>query len=97
VDVVAGDDSSLSSLVDALEGAFELSVSLERRTISIPAPNDTLDLTTVTSAVRKSGIAVEELALRRPTLDDAFLSLTTSGSPDVRATGTDSNDPMEAA
>ncbi|MGC1185044.1 MAG: daunorubicin/doxorubicin resistance ABC transporter ATP-binding protein DrrA, partial [Candidatus Dormiibacterota bacterium] len=27
-------------------------------------------------AVRASGVAVDEVALRRPTLDDAFLALT---------------------
>jgi ABC-2 type transport system ATP-binding protein len=30
----------------------------------------------VASAVQLSGIGVDEIALRRPTLDDAFLALT---------------------
>ena len=33
-------------------------------------------LARVAAAVRDSGIEVEEIALRRPTLDDAFLALT---------------------
>jgi daunorubicin resistance ABC transporter ATP-binding subunit len=34
------------------------------------------DLARVTQAIKESGIAVDEIALRRPTLDDAFLALT---------------------
>ena len=30
----------------------------------------------MTQAIKESGIAVDEIALRRPTLDDAFLALT---------------------
>ncbi|MCU1594088.1 MAG: putative drug resistance transporter, ATPase subunit [Frankiales bacterium] len=76
VDVVANDLVGLDQLVAALEPAFALTVSRDRRTLSIPAPDDTADLAAVASAVRRSGIAVDELALRRPTLDDAFLALT---------------------
>jgi hypothetical protein len=36
----------------------------------------------VSAAVRASGVAVDELALRRPTLDDAFLTLTGAPSSD---------------
>ena len=34
------------------------------------------DLAAVAEAVRASGVPVDEIALRRPTLDDAFLALT---------------------
>jgi len=76
VDVVAVDSSGLAELVDALGGRFDISVSRERRTVSVPAPDDVDDLAAVASAVRSSGVAVDEVALRRPTLDDAFLTLT---------------------
>lgn len=76
VDVVATDSSGLARLVDALGGGFDLKVARERRTISIPAPHEMADLAAVAAAVQASGVAVDEVALRRPTLDDAFLALT---------------------
>lgn len=79
VDVVAVDARSLEDLTNALDPRFDLTVSREKRTISVPAPNEVSDLTTVADAVRATGIAVDEIALRRPTLDDAFLALTGQG------------------
>jgi daunorubicin resistance ABC transporter ATP-binding subunit len=76
VDVVAIDGRGLEGLIDALSGPFDLSVSRERRTVSVPAPREIDDLAVVAAAVRSSGIPVDEIALRRPTLDDAFLALT---------------------
>jgi daunorubicin resistance ABC transporter ATP-binding subunit len=76
VDVVAVDGRGLQGLIDALSGPFDLSVSRERRTVSVPAPREIDDLAAVAAAVRSSGIPVDEIALRRPTLDDAFLALT---------------------
>ena len=40
------------------------------------APEEVADLARVAEAVQQAGIAVDEIALRRPTLDDAFLALT---------------------
>jgi ABC-2 type transport system ATP-binding protein len=76
VDVVAVDAIGLDGLVSALDGRFDLSVSRERRTVSVPAPDEIDDLAAVAAAVRAIGIPVDEIALRRPTLDDAFLALT---------------------
>jgi len=76
VDVVAVDHQGLEDLVAALSGVFRISISRERRTISVPAPGEIDDLASVAAAVRSSGIPIDEIALRRPTLDDAFLALT---------------------
>jgi ABC-type multidrug transport system ATPase subunit len=78
IDVIAQDSAALDELAGALR-EFECSVAPEQRTISIPAPGETEDLARVAAAVRDSGIAVDEIALRRPTLDDAFLELTGHG------------------
>jgi daunorubicin resistance ABC transporter ATP-binding subunit len=59
-----------------LEGRFDISVSAEQRTVSVAAPDEAEDLAQVASVVAEAGIEVDEIALRRPTLDDAFLSLT---------------------
>jgi ABC-type multidrug transport system ATPase subunit len=87
VDIVAADSQGLDGLVEALSGRFELSVVRERRTVSVPAPGEIDDLASVAAAVRSSGIPIDEIALRRPTLDDAFLALT--GQPPVTGTPAD--------
>ncbi len=76
VDVVATDGSGLDRLVSALDPAFDLTVARDRRMISIPAPSEASDLRAVADVVAAAGVPVDELALRRPTLDDAFLALT---------------------
>jgi len=76
VDVVAVDSAGLAQLVDRLGDRFDLTVAHETRTIFIPAPGEAADLAAVAAAVRDTGVPVDEVALRRPTLDDAFLALT---------------------
>jgi len=76
VDVVAPDGAALTQLEGVLEERFATAVAREQRTISIPAPEELADLARVTEAIKASGIGVDEIALRRPTLDDAFLALT---------------------
>ncbi|HWB67813.1 MAG TPA: ATP-binding cassette domain-containing protein [Mycobacteriales bacterium] len=76
VDVVATDAAGLHQLNAALDPSFELTVAVERRMLSIPAPREAADLSRVADAVAATGVPVDEVALRRPTLDDAFLALT---------------------
>ncbi|MEV4421832.1 ATP-binding cassette domain-containing protein [Patulibacter sp. NPDC049589] len=90
VDVVAIDAAGVDGLHGALSASFDVSVSRGSRTLSIPAPEESLDLERIAAVVRASGVPIDELALRRPTLDDAFLALTglppTSESPGDAAT-----------
>jgi ABC-2 type transport system ATP-binding protein len=76
VDVIAADGAGLERLVAGLASTFELTTSREQRMVSIPAPDDVNDLAKVASAVRDLNVEIDEIALRRPTLDDAFLALT---------------------
>jgi ABC-2 type transport system ATP-binding protein len=76
VDAVAADAAELERLEQALSVSFATSMARDQRTVSIPAPDEVADLARVAQAIRESGIAVDEVALRRPTLDDAFLALT---------------------
>ena len=78
VDVVAADTAGFDTLVAALGGRFDLTTVPEKRVISVPAPDETGDLAAIAKAVHATGVTVDELALRRPTLDDAFLALTGS-------------------
>jgi ABC-2 type transport system ATP-binding protein len=76
VDVIAADTSAYEELISLLENQFEISLLSEQRTISIAAPDEVGDLARVAAVIEASGIGVDEIALRRPTLDDAFLALT---------------------
>ncbi len=76
VDVTTVDAGGFALLRAALTARFTVSDTPERRTLSIPAPRAAADLAAVTAVVRDSGVEVDEIALRRPTLDDAFLALT---------------------
>ncbi len=45
-------------------------------TVSVPVPDGVAALTEVASEVRSAGLAIADIGLRRPTLDEAFLQLT---------------------
>ena len=79
IDIVAADTDGFEQLRRTLSDGFQLTLQTEQKTISIAAPDDVETLARVSAAVAESGIAVDEVALRRPTLDDAFLALT--GAP----------------
>ena len=56
--------------------------------LTLPAPRDGLEMIEdAASALRKADIAVSDLGLRRPTLDDVFLQLT--GAPSENGAGTE--------
>jgi daunorubicin resistance ABC transporter ATP-binding subunit len=76
VDVIAADASQFERLERLLAEGFAVSTSAEQRTVSVPAPGEAEDLARVAATVAQAGIEVDEIALRRPTLDDAFLALT---------------------
>ena len=76
IDVVAADNAAFASLELLLSERFELTSVPERRTISIPAPDEAADLARVSELLAGTDVAVDEVALRRPTLDDAFIALT---------------------
>jgi daunorubicin resistance ABC transporter ATP-binding subunit len=87
VDVIAADMTAFGHLAAVLEERFEVTLHHEQRTISIPAPDEVADLAQIATVVDAAGAPVDEVALRRPTLDDAFLALTghaaTEQTPDT--------------
>ncbi len=95
VDVVAADASAFARLQALLADRFEITPLEQLRTVSVAAPRETADLEQVAGAVRAAGIAVDEIALRRPTLDDAFLALT--GHPAQSEPSVPEDDPQEVA
>jgi ABC-2 type transport system ATP-binding protein len=84
IDVIAADTPAFEQLSQALQTqGFEPTLVPELRRISVAAPNEVSDLTRVSEAVANTGIAIDEIALRRPTLDDAFIALTGHASESV--------------
>lgn len=57
-------------------GAAGIDVEEHTRSLTIPASGGTTVLVDAVRALGDAGIAVQDIGIRRPTLDDAFLSLT---------------------
>jgi ABC-2 type transport system ATP-binding protein len=79
----AGDLRTTADLVERIT-ANRADVDLDQRQVSAPVRERVAALTEVVRALHDTGVAVEDIGLRRPTLDEAFLSLTgrPTGSPD---------------
>ncbi|WP_329209731.1 ATP-binding cassette domain-containing protein [Streptomyces sp. NBC_00683] len=74
IDVVVHDVTLLGAAARLLgEG---VSVDEDRRLLSAPAPDRMAALTRTVRALEEAGIEAEDIAVRRPTLDEVFLSLT---------------------
>jgi daunorubicin resistance ABC transporter ATP-binding subunit len=101
IDVIAADSAAFNQLVRLLGDRFgDVTPLSEQRTISIPAPHEVADLTRVSEAVAGARIPVDEVALRRPTLDDAFIALTghpAEPEPEPEPTGQPNNATEEVA
>ncbi|NEE43275.1 daunorubicin/doxorubicin resistance ABC transporter ATP-binding protein DrrA, partial [Streptomyces sp. SID8455] len=80
----------------ALLGSPDPLLDPDRRLISAPAPDRMAALTGTVRALQEAGIEAEDIAVRRPTLDEVFLSLT--GRPGTgRPTGEQAVRGTEAA
>lgn len=83
----------LASVAEALRGvsASEPLVDMARKTVTIPAPGAATSLLEAVRVLDDAGIEVHDVALRRPTLDDVFLTLTGKATeetpPPVRPRG----------
>ncbi|MDX3058285.1 ATP-binding cassette domain-containing protein [Streptomyces sp. NE06-03E] len=74
VDVVVRDAGRLGEAAALLgEG---VTVDVDRRLLGAPAPDRMGTLTRTVRALEEAGIEAEDIAVRRPTLDEVFLALT---------------------
>ncbi|MFD5269122.1 ATP-binding cassette domain-containing protein [Streptomyces sp. NPDC058335] len=77
IDVVLRDEGLLGAALALLPMARdEISVDLDRRLLSAPVTDRMAALSAVVRALEEAGIQAEDVALRRPTLDEVFLHLT---------------------
>jgi ABC-2 type transport system ATP-binding protein len=67
-------DSHLAGAAELFE-RLDPELDARARRLSIPAPDGPRDLRAALDALEAAGIAVDEAALSRPTLDDAFFAL----------------------
>jgi ABC-2 type transport system ATP-binding protein len=87
IEVVVHDLADLPSAAELVGriAATEPEIDAELRRISAPVSDRVAALTDVVRALHDSGVVAEDIGLRRPTLDEAFLHLTGRPASDQRA------------
>ena len=92
VDAVMADASRLAEAVEVISRATDAAASVDpdTRTVTVEVADGAQALAAVVRALDAAGLTVDDLALRRPTLDEVFLHLT--GGRRIRST-TDPTDP----
>ena len=82
IDVRVAQADDLSVAANALAGFGEAQIDESTQHLSLPVSSGTSVLADVVRRLDDAQVAITELALRRPTLDDVFLSLTGSHAED---------------
>jgi ABC-2 type transport system ATP-binding protein len=87
LEIVVRSGSSLDDAVTALGEVSdgEATVDPDTRRITAPVSGGSTVLVDAVRVLDGKGVAIDDLALRRPTLDDVFLSLTGHAAEDVAA------------
>ena len=82
--VVARSDGDLAAVAEAVArvAGTEATVDAPTRSVTAPTEGGVAAIAELAGVLDRDGIAVEDLGLRQPTLDDAFLSLTGRPSAD---------------
>ena len=73
--LLASDDDAATALA-ALDSVAVGPIGRERRSLTAPVDGGAASLATVLHALNTGGVEVRDIGLRRPSLDDVFLSLT---------------------
>ncbi len=78
IEVDVPHDADLAAVAEVLrhEGDAEPVIEAEASRLTIPAKDGAQSLIRVIRGLDEAGIAIDDIGLRRPTLDDVFLSLT---------------------
>jgi len=76
IEVEVTDPGVVGDAVSVLSRVTGATPAVEELRVSAPAPDRASVLTDVVLALDAAGLAVEDVALRRPTLDEVFLQLT---------------------
>ena len=78
IEVVVRDRAALSRAAELMgrNGAGEATVDEHDRRVTVPAHGGAQRLVQVVRDLDEAGVVIDDIGLRRPTLDDVFLSLT---------------------
>jgi ABC-type multidrug transport system ATPase subunit len=89
IEVHAGDGEDLARLAALLAplGAAAPRVDLATRRVSMPVAGRAASVPEVVRAVDRKGMQIDDVALRRPTLDEVFLALTRDRGDSTGSTG----------
>jgi ABC-2 type transport system ATP-binding protein len=85
IEVVAHDAMELPRAAQLLSPDGSATVEEHMRRITIPADRGALHLIDVVRRLGDAGIKIDDIALRRPTLDDVFLTLTGHAAEELPA------------
>jgi len=102
IEVVVSDADEVYRGLELLTTALEISdpdaTTLDKHTrrITVPAPGGSSALVEVIRTLDGAGIRIHDIGLRRPTLDDVFLSLTGHGTENPDTATTESRTKSEA-
>jgi ABC-2 type transport system ATP-binding protein len=78
-ELVVADSANFARAMSELDGAVADS-DPERLTLAVPTDGSARDVRDLLDRMDKAGIAVDKVAIRRPSLDDVFFALTSEGS-----------------
>ena len=78
VEIIVKDAATLPAAAQALAALSESEPTIDEvdRRVTVPVSGGSTVLVDVVRGLDRAGVALEDLSLRRPTLDDVFLSLT---------------------
>ena len=82
IEVTIAESGRVGDAAAAIRQVSNGEVNIDDRTLSAPVSGGSTVLVEAVRALDASGIAVDDLTLRRPTLDDVFLSLTGHAAED---------------
>lgn len=82
LEVVVGDPEVLPRVADLVTRVTGVETTVEESegSVTAPVPDGVGALTEVATEIRAQGIEIADIGLRRPTLDEAFLHLTTAAT-----------------
>ena len=81
-----GEDLTGAGLVMAAEGRGDVSIEEQARKLIVPVSDGTRSLSGIIRRLDELGVPFDDIALRRPTLDDVFISLTGRSADTAGAT-----------
>jgi ABC-2 type transport system ATP-binding protein len=85
IEVIVHSPAELARAAEVLRRAEsgELHIDEDERRITIPTNQGVQSLIQIGRALEEAGVTIDDLGLRRPTLDDVFLALTGHGPVSV--------------